>query len=282
VKIRSAAAFAFLLLAAGCVHVVHEQDLLPGAQIKAPPPSIPPNLEVQAADGSTLRGYAFTGENRRAVVVYFGGNGEIVGPEGRLPVFAGRRNVDIYAVNYRGFGPSGGTASLAAIHDDSLRVFDAVAARPEVHGRPIVVYGYSIGTIAALTVATSRPVAGVILQGAPTSAKEVVPTMKNAIPAPARGVVKLRASKELASQKPQPIDLAPKLTAPLLSLHGTVDDVVAIQFGKKIFDAAKSANKTWCPVEGAGHVDLWGQHGDAARACFDRFIAGLGASSSLP
>jgi hypothetical protein len=260
----------------GCVHIVREQDLLPGAHYQLAAPATPPELAIEAADGSVLRGYTFTGTNRHFVFVYFGGNAEIITPDSSLGDRAGRHGIDLYAVNYRGFPPSSGTASLEAIHDDSVLVFDAIAARPEVRGRPILVYGYSIGTLAALTVATSRPVAGVVLQGAPSSAAEVVPKMRRALPWYARMWVRLRASPEVAAFEPEPIDLAPSLTAPLLSIHGTKDVVVAMEFGREVFVAAGSERKTWCPVEGGGHMGLWAMEGSTVDGCLEKFLGELG------
>jgi pimeloyl-ACP methyl ester carboxylesterase len=267
---------ALVLTSFGCVRIVHEQDLLPGAQMHPPPTAKPPDLEVAAADGSILRGQAFTGLDRKYVVVYFGGNGEIVTADSGLGEIARTHDFDLYAVNYRGFGPSSGTASLHAIATDSLRIFDAIAARPDIRGRPILVYGYSIGTLAALNVAANRPVAGVVLQGAPSSAKEVIPKMRRSLPWYVRGAVRLRAAPDLTASKPQPIDLAPKLTAPLLSIHGTKDVVVAIQFGREVFDAAGSAKKTWCAIDGGEHMGLWTAHRARADACLEKFLGEVG------
>ena len=267
---------ALALASSSCVRIVHEQDLLPGAQMHPSPAAKPPDLEVTAADGSTLRGQAFTGDDRKFAVVYFGGNGEIITADSGLGEIARRDGLDLYAVNYRGFGPSSGAASLAAIGADSLRVFDAIAARPEIGHRPILVYGYSIGTLAALTVAADRPVAGIVLQGAPSSAKEVIPKMRRSLPWYVRGLVRLRPSPDVADSKPQPIDLVPKVKAPLLSIHGTKDVVVAIKFGRKVFDAAGSPKKTWCEIKGGEHMGLWTAHQSEAEACFEKFLGEVG------
>jgi pimeloyl-ACP methyl ester carboxylesterase len=254
------------------VRLVGERDLLPGAHLPPRFSPKPADLEVIAADGSTLRGYSFTGADRPFVVVYFGGNEEIITADSPYAGFGRRFGFDVYAVNYRGFGPSSGMASFAAIYHDSVRVYDAIAARPEVRGRPILVCGYSIGTVAALAVATARPVAGIVLQGAPSSAAEVVPKMRRALPRRVRPWVRLRPTPAVKAWRPQPIELAPQLTAPILSIHGTKDLVIAIQFGHELFDAAGSVKKTWCPVEGAGHVGLWKENGDVAGACLEKFL----------
>ena len=94
-------------------------------------------------------------------VIYFGGNAEEVSwtlAERRWP-----RDVTLVAVNYRGYGRSGGAPGEPELKADALAIHDAVAARTDVDPRRIVVFGRSLGTAVAVHVAAARPVAGVVL-----------------------------------------------------------------------------------------------------------------------
>lgn len=75
------------------------------------------------------------------------------------------RAVEVWGVNYPGFGGSTGPARLARIDPAALTAYDAL--KREASNRPIVVFGASLGTVAALDVAAQRPVAGLILQNPP-------------------------------------------------------------------------------------------------------------------
>ena len=75
------------------------------------------------------------------------------------------RAVEIWGVNYPGFGGSTGPSGLARIGPAALTAFDAL--RQTAAGRPIFVFGTSMGTTAALHVAAHRPVAGVVLHNPP-------------------------------------------------------------------------------------------------------------------
>jgi len=77
----------------------------------------------------------------------------------------GQKPVEVWMVNYPGYGGSSGGAKLSAIPPAALAVYDEVAKRAA--GRPIIVAGNSLGTTAALYVATQRPVAGVVAQNPP-------------------------------------------------------------------------------------------------------------------
>jgi hypothetical protein len=75
--------------------------------------------------------------------------------------WAGGQSMEVWALNYPGYGKSQGPASLRSIPEAALASFDEI--RRVARGRPIFVSGRSLGTAAALCVAARRKVAGVIL-----------------------------------------------------------------------------------------------------------------------
>src|SRR5205814_6151379 len=95
------------------------------------------------------------------------------------------RAVEVWGMNYPGFGGSTGPAQLSRIGPAALVAFDElrrfadtqVAVESAVRSgkssadalgtRAIIVFGASIGTTAALHVAVNRPVAGLILHNPP-------------------------------------------------------------------------------------------------------------------
>jgi alpha-beta hydrolase superfamily lysophospholipase len=75
------------------------------------------------------------------------------------------RAVEIWGMNYPGFGGSTGPARLSRIGPAALTAFDEL--KRHAAGRPIVLFGASLGATAALHVAAHRPVAGLILHNPP-------------------------------------------------------------------------------------------------------------------
>ena len=77
------------------------------------------------------------------------------------------RAVEIWGMNYPGFGGSTRPARLARIGPAAVAAFDEL--RRNAADAPIIVYGASIGVTAALHVAASRPteIAGLILHNPP-------------------------------------------------------------------------------------------------------------------
>jgi pimeloyl-ACP methyl ester carboxylesterase len=68
---------------------------------------------------------------------------------------------EVVAFHYRGYSPSGGQPSAAALLSDSLAIFDDLHNGRE--GRPVVAIGFSIGSAVAAFLARHRPLAGMIL-----------------------------------------------------------------------------------------------------------------------
>ena len=77
------------------------------------------------------------------------------------------RAVEIWGMNYPGFGGSTGSARLSLIGPAAVATFDEL--KRYAADQPIVPFGTSIGATAALHVAASRPrgIAGLILQNPP-------------------------------------------------------------------------------------------------------------------
>jgi hypothetical protein len=77
----------------------------------------------------------------------------------------GDRAVEVWVVNYPGFGNSTGPRSMRRLAREALAAFDALKIK--AGDRPIFVEGVSLGTVPALCVMARRDVAGGILQNPP-------------------------------------------------------------------------------------------------------------------
>jgi hypothetical protein len=121
-------------------------------------------LTVNVADGNRLRGVHIRPRlergGERPVILGFAGNAwNAEAAAGYLhDVYP---NEDVVVFHYRGYRPSTGKPSAAALLADAPLIHDFVSER--FGGRPIVVIGFSIGTGVAGHLAGRRPLAGAIL-----------------------------------------------------------------------------------------------------------------------
>jgi uncharacterized protein len=83
-----------------------------------------------------------------------------------------RHAIEVWVMNYPGFGGSEGPARLARIPGAAIATYDQLQ---RVAGeRPIFVAGNSLGSAAALHVAANRPTAGLVLQNPPPLQRLIV------------------------------------------------------------------------------------------------------------
>jgi pimeloyl-ACP methyl ester carboxylesterase len=181
------------------------------------------------------------------------------------------RAVEIWGINYPGFGGSTGPARLSKIGPAALAAFDEL--KRHAVDRPIVPFGTSIGATAALHVAAHRPVAGLILQNPPPLREMILRRFGWWNLWLLAGPVALQIPKDLDS-----IKNAKAIHAPAIFLLAEKDEVVPTRYHRLVVDAY-AGEKRVISLRGAHHNDpIEG----TALADFNRGIDWLLAKKSLP
>jgi hypothetical protein len=157
------------------------------------------------------------------------------------------RAVEIWGMNYPGFGGSTGPARLSTIGPAALAAFDEL--KHHADDRPIVPFGVSIGTTAALHVAAHRPVAGLILHNPP-------PMREMALRQFGWWNLWLLAGP-VARQMPRDLDSiqnARTTHAPAIFLLAEKDEIVAPRFHRLVVNSY-AGQKRLIELRGAHHND---------------------------
>lgn len=171
----------------------------------------------------------------------------------------GRSGLGVLTYDARGHGESDGLCTLGDLerHD----VAAAVATARE-HCGVVVVVGASMGAIAVLRYAATDPdLAGVVLVSSP--AKWDLPRSLRGIAAAAltqtpvgRAVARRWMNTRLASgwSSPEaPVELVPRVRAPLAVLHGESDRMIASAAAQQLHDAAAEPRRLVL-IPGGGHA----------------------------
>lgn len=137
--------------------------VFPGAPLPSQPLNSPraPERLTLASGGETLHGMIFSGVAADAdLLIGFGGNAqdaEVLG-QGLANDFP---ELTVVAFHYRGYGPSTGKPSEAALLGDALVIHDALVER--LQPRRVFAIGISLGSAVAAHLSKERALAGLIL-----------------------------------------------------------------------------------------------------------------------
>jgi uncharacterized protein len=168
------------------------------------------------------------------------------------------RAIEIWGMNYPGFGSSTGPARLKRIAPAALTAFDAL--QKEAGERAIVLFGASIGTAPALHIAAHRRVAGLILHNPPALRQLILRQ---------HGWWNLWVlAGPVAAQIPSNLDSianARAAHAPAIFLLAERDEIVAPRFQRLVVDAYAGEKRVISlrgayhnsPIEGAGLADFY-------------------------
>ena len=168
------------------------------------------------------------------------------------------RAVEIWGMNYPGFGGSTGPARLSRIGPAALAAFDEL--KRQAGGRPIVLFGASIGATAALHVAAHRSETRLILHNPPPVRQIILRQFGWWNLWLLAGPVALQIPRDLDS-----LSNAKATHAPAIFLLAEKDEVVAPRFHRLVVDAYAGEKRVISlrgayhndPIEGAGLADFY-------------------------
>ncbi len=165
-----------------------------------------------------------------AFVLRFYGNGQLANQIADEAAWFPAAAIEWWGVNYPGYGGSAGPATLARVAEAARDAYAALAKK--ANGRPIIIIGNSMGTVAALHVAAREPVTGLVLQNPPPLAELILRR---------HGWWNLwLLAVPTAAQIPESldsIDNAARVRAPALFLSSAKDSVVPTSYQDRIMKA---------------------------------------------
>jgi hypothetical protein len=204
-------------------------------------------VEFAAADGTKLVSWYAPAQEGKPTILYFHGNAANAANRAPKIDMMLESGFGVFYLNNRGYGGSGGSPT------EANNVADAIAAYDYVRGLgvppdKIVAFGESLGSGQAVRLAAARPVAAVVLEAPLTSTVEVGRSIYFWLP----------LSLLIADQYNVERDIA-RVTAPLLILHGEQDEVIPVDMGRRIYNAANQPKRIEVVRDGR-HNDLF-DHG---------------------
>jgi pimeloyl-ACP methyl ester carboxylesterase len=219
---------------------------LPSRQVTATPADIGLPFEtvtLGTADGETLAGWRIPAPGARGTLLYLHGNGGNIGHRLDPVAVFHRLGLDIFIIDYRGYGASSGAPSEEGTYQDALAAWRHLTEQEHIAPERIVLFGESLGGSIAAWLAVRHPPAGLIVYASFTSVPELARVLYPMFPA-AR-LVRYRYDTRAAFTQ---------MDCPVLILHSREDEIVPFSHGQALYAAARAPTRL---------IALRGGHNDA-------------------
>lgn len=132
------------------------------------------DVELSARDGTRLRAWWGAHPQPRAVVLYLHGNGgNLWYMQDGLRWLNEVAKCSVMAIDYRGYGESEGTPTVAGVLEDVRAAREEAARRGGIEESDIVLMGRSLGGALAIQSAKETPPRGLIIESTFTTLEEV-------------------------------------------------------------------------------------------------------------
>lgn len=207
-------------------------------------------------------GYVRGSPSPRRVVLFFHGNGGEALDRAWVGRWIDDPGVVLILVEYPGYGAKAGSPTEEALYRDAEMAFDRAAR--EWFGIPVTVVGESLGSAVAAYLASRRPVDRIALISPLSSAVDVGRKHYPYLPVKWLLIDRFPASDHVLKAK-----------APLFVVHGSEDEIVPPELGRRVFDAYPSPQKRFLELPRVGHNDIAEAILSAPEAKpFEEFVAG--------
>ncbi|MBI4963269.1 MAG: alpha/beta hydrolase [Desulfomonile tiedjei] len=218
-------------------------------------------------DGIRLHGWLVPSEENSPLMLFCHGNAGNVSHR----VDNIRRlhdiGISVFIFDYRGYGQSSGRITEAGFYLDAEAAYREARKYVNRGHLKLVIFGRSLGGIAAVHLGAQHNAPGLILESTFTHMAAMAAVH---FPLPVPG--------KLLQNRLNALEKIPRVKASILFFHGDLDTIVPIDLGRELFNAA-TASKEFVTIAGAGHNDTYFVGG---REYFDKirsFIESLPAEA---
>jgi uncharacterized protein len=219
-----------------------------------------------ASDGVKLHGWWIPASGARVTLIWFHGNAGNIGDRVHNIGYLHRvLRANVFIFDYRGYGQSqGGRADLSeeATYRDGEGALAYLRTRSDFGRTPLVYFGRSLGAAIAVELARTQPPAGLILETAFTTLKDIARVHYPFVPL------------WFLQTKYESLRKLPEIRVPILIVHGDRDEVVPLEQAKQLYAAANEPKRLYI-IRGAHHNDTYVVGGAAYFDVWGHFLQSL-------
>jgi fermentation-respiration switch protein FrsA (DUF1100 family) len=212
-----------------------------------------------SSDGVPIHGWYFPAEKALGSILVLHGNAQNLSTHVNSVLWLVKEGFNIFIIDYRGYGWSGGEPDLNGAHRDADAALEKLFSLPETDTGRVVVLGQSLGgSIAVYTVAHSPrkdQIRALVVESSFPSYRRIAREKLDSFwltwtfQYPLSWTINDDYSAENFIGQISP--------TPVLILHGLDDPVVPTHHGRKLFEEARDPKQLWLTAR-SGHVQSFG------------------------
>jgi hypothetical protein len=220
--------------------------------------------DFQAADGTSLNAWFLPAEDKggakedseaKATILFLHGNAENISTHFRNIMWLPHEDFNVLALDYRGYGASEGTPTIAGMQLDIDAAMRHLLAHEGVDPNRIVILGQSLGGSLAIYYAAHSAyranIRAVVIDSAFFDYRQIAreKLASSFITWPFQWLPWLTVDDDYS-----PADSVAAISPlPLLLIQGDQDAVVPLHHSQQLYERAKEPKERWV-VPGAGHI----------------------------
>jgi uncharacterized protein len=185
------------------------------------------DVHIITEDKVKLHGWLVPHHGSRQVLLFFHGNAGNISHRRESIALFHRLGLNVFIIDYRGYGRSDGTPSEAGLYRDARAAWTHLTENRGFAPSSIVAFGRSLGGVVAAKLASEVQPGALILESSFSSAKdaarEIFPLLS--------WIVALRFELDAAAY-------VRKAQCPVMVLHSPEDEIIPYDLGRKLFEAA--------------------------------------------
>lgn len=217
---------------------------------------------IETRDNVRIHGWQLGTRKDRVALLLHGNAGNVTHRLDKMQRLV-EAGLTVLAIDWRGYGKSAGWPTERGLRRDARAAYEYLKMARFAPGQ-IMLYGESLGTTVAILTAAEVECAALVLEAPFPNVQSVAGKVL-----PLLGPMLVRG-----------FDAEPaigRISSPKLFIHGDRDEVIDLELGRRMFEAARQPKEFWL-VKTAGHNDIADVAGAAyterIRAFIERVWAG--------
>lgn len=205
------------------------------------------DVYIATAKDIKVHGWFVNAPQAKSTLLFFHGNAGNIGDRLGKILFFHKLGLNVLIIDYRGYGKSEGKPTEEGMYQDALATYSYLIEDRGINPQNIVIYGASLGGTAAVDLASQRQAGALIVDSSFSNAVDMAKKIYPFIPS------------FLINIKLDSLNKIENVTIPKLFIHSMDDQLVPIELGKKLYNAAPEPKKFF-EVSGGHNDDYFNDH----------------------